>query len=342
MDKEKIGIVGLGLIGCSIARALKSKYEIAGVDSDKSAIEYCLESGIIDEQGLASLRGAKAVFVCVPVSAVERAVKQVALVVGDSAVITDAASVKNCFGDMPSRFVGGHPMAGSEQSGAKAAFAEMFENAFWILTGDKDNIDTKTVAGLVGEMGATPVYMSAEEHDRAVADISHLPHMVAYTLANTVLSLRDNYGELASGGFLDTTRIASSAPDFWLAVVRANRDNVLAAMDRFAAEFNKLRSFIESDNGVRTRGYFSDGKRRRDTILTSRRYRSEYEIYLPVRDEVGAIGRIATLIGENGLDLKSIRIDNSREGIGGALRLGFKKLSDYDTAHKLLKESGYL
>ena len=317
---EKIGVVGLGLIGCSIARALHSKYEIAGVDSNRETVNYCLENGIINLQGLASLRGAKIVFVCVPISAVERTVRQVALVVGDDAVITDTASVKGCFSDMPARFVGGHPMAGSEQSGARAAFKEMFENAFWILTGEKDS----------------------EEHDRAVADISHLPHMVAYALVNTVLAPRDNYGELASGGFLDTTRIASSAPDFWLAVTKANRDNLLRAMDAFEAEFKKLRTYIEEENGVRTRAYFSDGRRRRDGLMTGKRYRSEYEIYVPVRDEVGAIGKIATLIGKRGLDLKSIRIDNSREGVGGALRLGFRKLSDYEQARELLKENDYL
>ena len=339
---EKIGVVGLGLIGCSIARALHSKYEIAGVDGNRETVNYCLENGIINLQGLASLRGAKIVFVCVPISAVERTVRQVALVVGDDAVITDTASVKGCFSDMPARFVGGHPMAGSEQSGARAAFKEMFENAFWILTGEKDGEDVKAVAEVVSDMGARPVYMTSEEHDRAVADISHLPHMVAYALVNTVLAPRDNYGELASGGFLDTTRIASSAPDFWLAVTKANRDNLLRAMDAFEAEFKKLRTYIEEENGVRTRAYFSDGRRRRDGLMTGKRYRSEYEIYVPVRDEVGAIGKIATLIGKRGLDLKSIRIDNSREGVGGALRLGFRKLSDYEQARELLKENDYL
>lgn len=339
---DKIGIVGLGLIGCSLARALGKNYEVTGVDCDKETVSYCLENEIISDSGLASLRGAKAVFVCVPVGAVERTVRQVSLVVGDDTVITDTASVKNCFKDLPRRFVGGHPMAGSEQSGARAGFAEMFENAFWILTGDKDDPDTQFIASVVKSVGATPVYMSAEEHDRAVGDISHLPHLVAYALTNTVLAPRDGYAALASGGFLDTTRIASSAPDFWLAVVRANRDNVLKAMDRFSEEFNKLRSFIETDNSVRTRAYFSDGKRRRDSLLTLKRYRSEYEIYLPVRDRVGEIGRIASLLGEHGLDLKSIRIDNSREGTGGALRLGFRKLNDYSAAKELLEENGYL
>ena len=339
---DKIGVVGLGLIGCSIARALHGKYEIAGVDTSRETVEYCLENSIIDEQGLASLRGAKIVFVCVPISAVERTVKQVALVVGDDAVITDTASVKGCFSDMPGRFVGGHPMAGSEQSGARASFKEMFENAFWILTGDKESDDVKAVAGVVADMGAQAVYMTSEEHDRAVADVSHLPHMVAYALVNTVLAKRDNYGELASGGFLDTTRIASSAPDFWLAVSKANKDNLLKSMDAFEAEFKKLRTYIEEDNGVRVRAYLSDGRRRRDSLMTGKRYRSEYEIYVPVRDEVGAVGKIATLLGGHGIDLKSIRIDNSREGVGGALRLGFRKLSDYEKARELLKENDYL
>ncbi len=339
---EKIGIVGLGLIGTSIAKALKGKYDVVGVDNDKDAVGYCLENGIISDCGLGSLRGSSVVFLAVPVSAVERTARQVHIVVGDDTVITDTASVKNCFSGMPPRFVGGHPMAGTEQSGCRASMDTLFENAFYILTGDKDGEDTKKVAEVISEMGALAVYMSAEEHDEIISSISHLPHMVAYTLVNTALKAKDNCGELASGGFLDTTRIASSSPDFWLGVVRANKDNVLKAMDEFAAEFAKLREYIADNNGVRARGYFSDGKRRRDKLMSARRFRAEYELYVPVRDEVGAVGKIASLLGEVGADLKSIRIDNSREGTGGALRLGFKRLGDYDKAQKALKENGYL
>lgn len=339
---EKIGIVGLGLIGASIAKALKGKYDVVGVDSDKDAIGYCLENGIISDCGLGSLRGCSVVFLSVPVSAVERTARQVHIVVGEDTVITDTASVKNCFSGMPPRFVGGHPMAGTEQSGCRASMDTLFENAFYILTGEKSDPDTQKVASVVEQMGALPVYMSAQEHDEVVASVSHLPHMIAYTLVNTVLSARDNCGELASGGFLDTTRIASSSPDFWLGVVRANKENVLNAMDEFIDRFEKLRGYIENNDGVRARGFFSDGKRRRDKLMTSRRFRAEYELYVPVRDEVGEVGRIASLLGDVGADLKSIRIDNSREGTGGALRLGFKRLGDYDKARKVLKENNYL
>lgn len=106
---KKIGIVGMGLIGCSIARSLGGKYEIVGVDCDRAAIDYCLENGVITSQGLGNLRGADVVFVAVPVSATERTVRQVHLVVGEDTIITDTASVKGCFKDMPHRFVGGHP-----------------------------------------------------------------------------------------------------------------------------------------------------------------------------------------------------------------------------------------
>lgn len=113
-------------------------------------------------------------------------------------------------------------------------------------------------------------------------------------------------------------------------------------MDGFIDEFTALREYIAENNGVKMRGFFSDGKRRREKLMTARRFRAEYELYVPVRDEVGAVGRIASLLGEVGADLKSIRIDNSREGTGGALRLGFKRLGDYDKAQKALKENGYL
>lgn len=343
---DKIGIVGLGLIGCSLAMSLNDSYEVVGVDSDRDAVSYCVQNGIITAQGLTALRGCKAVFVAVPVNAVERTVKQVHTIVGDSAVITDTASVKGYLKDMPPRFVGGHPMAGTEQSGCRAARKGLMENAFYILTYDKENealsADAETVSEIVKKAGAIPVHMSAQEHDRAVSMVSHLPHMVAYALANCVLSPRDNYGELASGGFLDTTRIASSSPDLWQSVVKANREEVLSAMDDFISQFLTLRGYIEQGSGVKARAFFADGKRRRDNLLTTKRYNSQYHVYVDVKDEVGALSGITTLLGGGGVDLKSIRIINSREGVGGALRLGFKDLSNYERAVGLLKENGYL
>ena len=339
---KKIGIVGLGLIGASIAKALCGRYETVGVDIDRDVTDYCAENGMISSHGLGSLRGADIVFVAVPIGAVERTVKQVRLVVGEDAVLADTASVKGCFGDMPTRYVGTHPMAGNEQSGAKAAKAEMFENAFWIITSDKENPDAQAVAQVVLEMGALPVFMSAQEHDKAVAGISHLPHMVAYALANTVLAPKDNYASLASGGFLDTTRIASSSPDFWLSVVKSNKENVLGEMDAFSHYFARLREYIADGNSVRARAFFADGKRRRDNLLGEKRFQSEYALYAFVKDEVGVISRVSSLLADGGVDLKSIRIDNSREGEGGALRLGFRTLKDYSAARGILEENGYL
>ena len=173
------------------------------------------------------------------------------------------------------------------------------------------------------ELGARPVAMTAEEHDAQVAGISHMPHMVSYALASTPDDL-----SIAGTGFYDMTRIAGSDPSFWRNIMSLNRANILSAVDGFIGKLGEMRAALaDCDYG---------------RLEKSRPHLDEYFISVDIKDEVGALERISGLLAAENINVSSISIANSREGTGGALRLGFRKKDDCGRAAAILKRSGYI
>ena len=281
---ERLAIVGVGLIGGSFARALREAgavRTIVGIDVNQANLEQALSSGVVDEISSDLLKGVQAaqvVFVSVPVCSIPAVVSQLAPALAPGCIVTDGGSVKaeiveTCDQIMPAGcfFVGGHPIAGTEYSGVAASFATLFKGKRCILT--RTSRTDETACGIVSSLwqatGADVCFMEPGHHDRIFAEISHLPHVVAYALVHAV-GQADVEGEnvltYTAGGFRDFTRIASSDPAMWRDIALMNREALLNSMDGFSASLADLRGRIEQGDSEGLAEFFTIAKQFRDGI----------------------------------------------------------------------------
>jgi prephenate dehydrogenase len=282
---ERLAVIGTGLIGGSLARALRAAgvvTTIVGYDADPRNREQALALGVVDEIAAdvaAVVRGAQLVFISVPVCAIPGVVRELAPHLEAGCIVTDggsvkAAIVKECEGLMPPGccFLGGHPIAGTEHSGPEAAFATLYNGKRCILT-PTDNTDAGAydmVSRLWQAAGAQVCCMEPGHHDRIFAEISHLPHVVAYALVHAV-GTADVEGEnvlsYTAGGFRDFTRIASSDPAMWRDISLMNRQALLASIDGFSRSLAELRGRIDRQDPQGLAEFFTIAKQFRDGIV---------------------------------------------------------------------------
>lgn len=278
----RLCIVGVGLIGGSLARALKAAgavAEVVGYGRDPAQLRLAQELGVIDRGETdiaAALLGAEVVLVAVPVGAMEGVLRTMAPHLAADTIVTDVGSTKGsvvtaaqrAFGAVPARFVPGHPIAGTEQSGVAASFAELYHKRRVILTplAHTDVAAVATVRALWQAAGAEVVEMEVQHHDDVLAATSHLPHVLAYTLVDTLARMEEHTEifRYAAGGFRDFTRIASSDPRMWHDICLANRDAILKVMDRYAADLAEVRGAIERGDGTALLATFGRAKKARD------------------------------------------------------------------------------
>jgi prephenate dehydrogenase len=282
---NRLTVIGVGLIGGSFAMALRRAGvvgHIIGVDSDVDNLLQARELGIIDEIAVDAPSGvseADVVFLSVPVCAIAAVVEIIAPSLPAGCIVTDGGSVKTavvsrCDALMPAgcTFVGGHPIAGTEHSGAAAAFPALFIGKRCVLTPGltTDQAALDTVSRLWTAAGAEVCCMESGHHDRIFAEISHLPHAVAYSLVHAV-GTADVEGEnvlsYTAGGFRDFTRIASSDPVMWRDIALMNRGALLASIDGFSASLAELRSRIEKSDKAGLTEFFTIAKQFRDGIV---------------------------------------------------------------------------
>ncbi len=282
---KRLAIVGVGLIGGSFARALREAGivgTIVGIDRDRKNLEQALSLGIVDEiagSAAEGVRDAEVVFLSVPACSIPSALQEIKASLSPGAVVTDGGSVKAeivsiCERMMPpdSFFVGGHPIAGTEHSGAAASFATLFRGKRCILTptATTDTAALDTVSRLWQAAGADVCFMEPGHHDRIFAEISHLPHVVAYALVHAV-GTADVEGEnvlsYTAGGFRDFTRIASSDPVMWRDVALMNRAALLVSIDGFSASLAELRRRIVNSDAAGLTEFFTTAKQFRDGII---------------------------------------------------------------------------
>jgi prephenate dehydrogenase len=279
-----VAIVGVGLIGGSFALALKEAGvtgRILGFDLDQHNLAQALQLGVIDHscRGPEELIAADLVFLATPVLAMPETLTAIAPHLKPGAILTDGGSVKGAVISaleplLPPtlRYVPGHPISGTERSGAQAAFATLYRGKRCILT-PTERTDPQALAlvtALWQAVGSEVMLMDAEKHDRILAAISHLPHMVAYALVNAVGSY-DRYEEnillYSAGGFRDFTRIASSDPTMWRDIALTNRDALLEMIERFEADLAQLKEAIRIADAPALHSYFLRSKLNRDAIL---------------------------------------------------------------------------
>ncbi|SDN07262.1 bifunctional prephenate dehydrogenase/3-phosphoshikimate 1-carboxyvinyltransferase [Pseudomonas jinjuensis] len=290
---RRLVVVGLGLIGGSFAKGLREKgvfEEVIGVDRDSESRRMAVQLGVVDrcEESLeTACRGADVIQLAVPILAMERVLAELAGYDLGNAVLTDVGSAKGnvvraarvAFGGMPARFVPGHPIAGSEQSGVEAARADLYRRHKVILTPLEDT-DAEAVAlvdGLWRELGADVEHMEVEHHDEVLAATSHLPHLLAFTLVDSLAKRSENLEifRYAAGGFRDFTRIAGSDPVMWHDIFLANREAVLRILDVFRDDLDDLREAVDKGDGQQLMGVFTRARVAREhfsKILAQRAY----------------------------------------------------------------------
>lgn len=279
---NKLCIIGVGLIGGSLARALKSADSVGhvvAVGRDVDHLKRAVELGVADSYELSvaeAVADADMIVVAVPVGSMKAVFSELSGKIKSDAVITDVGSVKgnivrdaiDVLGDDLSRFVPGHPIAGTEQSGVEASFAELYKGQRVILTPleETDALATQAVTKMWHATGADVESLSVEHHDEVLAATSHLPHALAYTLVDTLAQMHEHREifQFAAGGFKDFTRIASSDPQMWHDICLNNRDALLDMLNRFSVDLNKLTKAIEDEDSESILKIFKRAKTARD------------------------------------------------------------------------------
>jgi prephenate dehydrogenase len=357
----RIAIVGTGLVGGSLAAALRRLDivdEVVGADRDEGAARVALDRGLIDRvaPGAAeAAQGADVVVLAVPVSALEETAKEVGTVMAPGAVLTDVASVKSRL--VPAMqaavapgvsVIGGHPMAGSHEGGATHATPDLFVGATYLLTPTPatDPEAYRRLHGLVSRIGARVLAVDPDRHDLLVAVTSHLPQLAATTLMNLAAGrARDEHAELllvAAGGFRDATRVAASNPDLWLDICAENRAAIVAVLDDYRERIGTLRSLLAVGDdaglrhelaGARAARRGMPGKESVTGVLV--------ELHLPIPDRPGVIAEVATSIGSVAVNIEDIAVEHAPEGGRGTLRLAIVGEDHAARARAALEARGY-
>ena len=269
-------------------------------------------------------------------------------------IVTDVGSVKGEIHQaveklgLDDHFIGGHPMAGSEKTGFENATDMLIENAYYILTptAQTDPAALEDFKELVASLGAIPMVLDYEQHDYATAAISHLPHIIAYSLVNLVKSCDDRQETMktiAAGGFKDITRIASSSPVMWENICLSNQEQILRLIDSFCEELGQMRSAIAASDSKVLMEAFTSAKDYRDslTLHANGTLKQVYELYMDLLDEAGGIATVATILASNHLSIKNIGIIHNREFEDGVLHLEMYDSESLAAAITLLKKHHY-
>jgi len=348
----KVAILGTGLIGASIGLAARRWLgaRVAGHDPDPGALEAATRRGAVEP--MSSLEEAAAAadlaFVCAPVAAIPE-VAAAALDAG-ARVVTDTGSVKREVvslvegGGGAGRFVGGHPMTGSERSGPAGAAAGLIDGAAWALTptGRTDPQAAVAVEEAVRRMGAVPVRLSPERHDRLVGLVSHLPQVASTALMATAASSTDEAAMLlAAGGFRDLTRLAASSPELWVEILLANRDAVREAIEAYGERLRLLGAMVEAGDGKSLSRAFLEAKEARLGLAARPQARLGVAILaVPIPDRPGALAEITAALADRRVNIEDLEIVHSAEGSRGTTHVTVGE-GEAEAAIAALAEAGH-
>jgi len=281
---KEITIIGPGLIGSSLGLAIKKNRiakKIIGIDKNKKNLLDALENKSIDigyQEIDNKISGSDIFFLCSPVGDFENILLELEPYIKKGAIITDVGSVKNIFNNSISRrikkivdIVPGHPIAGTEFSGAKNAKKELFINKWCILTPESKKKSTMIIKKLWENIGMKVSIMKADEHDKVMSITSHLPHLIAFTIVGSALNYspkkKKQLLNFSAGGFKDFTRIASSDPKMWKDIFITNRRNILKTVDVFINNLNSFKSLIEEENTLKIMKFIKESKKIRKDIV---------------------------------------------------------------------------
>jgi prephenate dehydrogenase len=336
-----LAVIGAGLVGGSIALAARAAGvgHVSLTDADPAVVRRAAALGLADEVTsdlAAAVAGAEVVIAAVPASAVADVLAAAALHATAAAILTDAASLKadltvevearlTSSGLHPERFVGGHPMAGSERSGPEAADASLFQGATWVLTPTATSSDDalQALSSLLRRLGARVLVLPGDRHDELVAIVSHLPQIAASVLADVAADAVEVGGDavlaVAGGGFRDTTRIAASDPELWLGILRGNRGAVLDALGAYRARLGELHEAIASDDAARIGAILQRASDARRRLVPKAGVTAYADLVVPLDDRPGALADVTTALGEAGVNVEDLAMRHAADGSRGAL-----------------------
>lgn len=356
MELKDISIIGLGLIGGSLAKAIKKsnlKLEIAAWDRP-DVLKAALEDKSIDKtlHNVEEALSSELIFLCLPVNASLEVFKTLAPKLNEGTVITDVSGVKlifkNIWKNLKSKgiYIGGHPMTGKEKGGYSNSDPLLFENSIYILT-DCDFVKIKEsgLQSILEAIGARVACLDSESHDRAVANVSHLPQLLSVSLVNSSLGSDNqrNFTNFAAGGFRDMTRIASSDFGIWEPVIRYNKEEILKSLESLGDELKLIKDLVYGENYKTLSEKFEEARVLRDEIPQNTKgfLNPLFDIFVYVKDEPGVISKISTTLAQENINIKDIELLKIREGSGGTFRLSFDSSEDAESAHELLRNVGY-
>ncbi|RXJ04618.1 prephenate dehydrogenase [Anaerobacillus alkaliphilus] len=355
-------MIGLGLIGGSIALAIKKEHPtclLLGYDIQEDQLKMAKSLGVIDEfvtnieEGIVD---ADLIILAIPVTKTEEMIdKLVTYKLKPSCIVTDVGSTKEkivekakAFEGKDVTFIGGHPMAGSHKTGVEAAKAHLFENAFYILTPTEDTNMTKVIQlqNWLKGTKAKFIELSPKQHDELAGIISHFPHIIAASLVHQVAKIEKEQpllSNLAAGGFRDITRIASASPVMWRDILIHNKETLLELLSRWQVEMDRVKNLIEAADDSSIYEYFDTAKMFRDGLPVKQKgaIPSFYDLYVDVPDHPGVISDVTGILAREDISITNIRILETREDIMGVLRLSFRSDPDRDRALACLTDHLY-
>lgn len=360
MKKLTCGFIGLGLIGGSIARALREKLpdtQIIAYDINEETLRLAKEDGIADITTNAiddTFSACNYIFLCAPVQKNDENLNAVKAILSPDCLLTDVGSVKTDIhktireAGLEAQFIGGHPMAGSERVGYINSKAVLLENAYYILT-PTDTVSEEKInqyRNLVETLGAIPLILSHGQHDYVTAAVSHLPHVIASSLVNLV---RDSDSEdgimkmIAAGGFKDITRIASSSAVMWQQICLTNTENISKLLSDYINALVDFKKEIDTQNADALYALFDNARIYRESFISasSGPIKRDYDIHIDIPDEPGALAAIVTILALHSISIKNIGITHNREVESGVLRIEFYEEDSIVKAKNILDSKGY-
>ncbi len=353
----RLAVIGTGLMGASIGlAAARAGISVLGWDVDAEVGARAATSGAMALAGTLeeAVRYAHLVVVCTPIPSIPATVAA-ALAAEGEAVVTDVGSIKGRITDEVAgladpadlgRFVSGHPMGGSERSGPEHATASVVDGIVWVVapTESSGPAAVDTLEAFVRTIGARPVRLSPERHDRLVAFVSHLPQIASTSLMGLAATEEADEPDillLAAGGFRDLTRLASSDPSLWSDILLGNREQIARAIDLYVGRLQELRDQVTGDHGADVERTFEQAKSARLRLAAKPQVRAGVAVLqVEIPDEPGALARITATIGDGGVNIEDLQIVHSPEGGRGTVHLTVAAAAA-DHAAGVLRGGGY-
>ncbi len=360
MKQLCVGFVGLGLIGGSIAKAIRKFYSnsvILAYDIDHNSLLLAEKEGTLSKICSSindSFMDCDYVFLCAPVLYNNENIKLLLPYLSPSCILTDVGSVKGgihqalCTLDFTGLFIGGHPMTGSEKSDYANSSERLLENAYYILT-PEERVPVESVCKFetfISSLGALPLVLSVDMHDTVAAVISHLPHIIAASLVHFLIN-QDNPAHymqtLAAGGFKDMTRVASSNVRMWEDICLTNNEKISMMLSDYIETLKEIQKRLETKDRSLIGSFFQEAKDYRDSMSdhVHGSIQKIYALYCDIADETGGIAKIAVLLANNEISIKNIGIIHNREFEEGVLRVEFNNAASSLKALHTLKQNGY-